>query len=212
MAARVLEKSSESQQNGRIGQRIQSSSSRMQRLVSQVLDMSRLQGGLGLGLQFETLPLAPLIQDLLEETSIAHPGIQIRQEFDDALHAEIDADRMAQVITNLVSNARHHGAQGEPVVIRLRDAGDDIELQVRNVGEAIPEDLAQTLFNPFKRQSLGNERNRSGLGLGLYIAHQIVQGHGGSIVYSFDEPQVVFSVLLPRQQPQNHVPALKVSP
>ena len=197
MAARVLEKGSELQ-SGRIGQRIQSSSSRMQRLVSQVLDMSRLQGGLGLGLQFKPTRLAPLVTDLLEEASIAQPGITFSPHLDPELMAEIDADRMAQVITNLIGNARHHGAPGEPVSVLLQAAGDDgVELQVRNVGTAIPDHLAATLFNPFKRQSLGNERNRSGLGLGLYIAHQIVQGHGGRIDYSFEEPQVVFRVFLP---------------
>ena len=197
MAARVLEKAPE-QQSGRIGQRIQSSSSRMQRLVSQVLDMSRLQGGLGLGLQFQPTLLAPLVADLLEEASMAQPSAVFSQHLDPGLMAEIDADRMAQVITNLIGNARHHGTPGEPVSVLLRASGDDgIELQVRNVGAPIPAPLSASLFNPFKRQSLGNERNRSGLGLGLYIAHQIVQGHGGRIDYSFEEPQVVFRVFLP---------------
>jgi len=204
MAARVLEKTPE-HASGRIGQRIQSSSSRMQRLVSQVLDMSRLQGGLGLGLQFAPTLLAPLVSDLLEESSVANPGIVFKRELNETIQADVDADRMAQVITNLVSNARHHGTPGEPVTVRLRDAGANVQLQVRNFGDAIPPDLAASLFNPFKRQSLGNERNRTGLGLGLYIAHQIVQGHGGRIDYSFEAPQVVFTVLLPRSQPQPSV-------
>ncbi|MCZ2498337.1 GAF domain-containing protein [Xylophilus sp. Kf1] len=200
MAARVLEKGAE-QQSGRIGQRIQSSSSRMQRLVSQVLDMSRLQGGLGLGLQFQPTRLAPLVTDLLEEAMVAQPGMLFSSHLDPELMAEIDADRMAQVITNLIGNARHHGTPGEPVAVLLQASGDHgVELQVRNVGAPIPDHLAATLFNPFKRQSLGNERNRSGLGLGLYIAHQIVQGHGGRIDYSFEEPQVVFRVYLPSRQ------------
>ncbi|WPB56023.1 ATP-binding protein [Xylophilus sp. GOD-11R] len=211
MAARVLEKAPE-QQSGRIGQRIQSSSSRMQRLVSQVLDMSRLQGGLGLGLRFERTPMAALVNDLLDEAAVAHPGINFERDLDETLQAEIDPDRMAQVVTNLVGNARHHGTPGAPVVVRMRAQGDAVELQVRNLGDRIPAEFAGTLFNPFKRQSLGNERNRTGLGLGLYIAHQIVQGHGGSIDYSFDEPQVVFTVRLPLTQAQHRADALKVSP
>jgi chemotaxis family two-component system sensor kinase Cph1 len=200
MAARVLEKAP-LEPSGRIGQRIQSSSNRMQRLVSQVLDMSRLQGGLGLGLQFVKMRLAPLITDLLEEASVAQPGMLFSHHLDPEVSAEIDPDRLSQVVTNLVGNARHHGAPGEPVSVFLRSHGQDgVELQVRNVGSPIPDELAANLFNPFKRQSLGNERNRSGLGLGLYIAHQIVQGHGGRIDYSFEEPQVVFSVILPSRQ------------
>ncbi len=207
MAARVLEKGQDTQ-GGRLGQRIQSSSTRMQRLVSQVLDMSRLQGGLGLGLKFERVALAPLISDLVEEASMADPGTRFEKRLDDGVDAEIDADRMAQVVVNLISNARHHGSAGEAVEVRLAGQGDWVELQVRNAGEPIPGELAATLFNPFKRQSVGNERNRSGLGLGLYIAHEIVTAHGGSIRYSFEEPHVVFSVRFPRSQAHRQAPAV----
>jgi light-regulated signal transduction histidine kinase (bacteriophytochrome) len=203
MAARVLEQS----QNGpgsagnRLGQRIQSSSTRMQRLVSQVLDMTRLQGGLGLGLQFVETDLAPLIHDLLDESSMAHPGTRFEKRIASPLMATVDVDRMAQVVTNLVSNARHHGGVGELIRIDARHEGDGVVLEVRNVGNEIPADLAGLLFNPFKRQSLGNQRNKTGLGLGLYIAHEIVQSHGGTIGYRFDAPHVVFTVRFPARPP-----------
>ncbi|MES2186433.1 MAG: ATP-binding protein [Pseudomonadota bacterium] len=211
MAARVLEKGQDTA-GGRLGQRIQSSSTRMQRLVSQVLDMSRLQGGLGLGLHFERTELAPLVRDLVEEASMADPGTTFEKRLDDGVRADIDADRMAQVVVNLVSNARHHGSAGEPVVVSLASDGDWVDLQVRNWGEPIPEELAGSLFNPFKRQSMGNERNRSGLGLGLYIAHEIVTAHGGSIRYSFEHPHVVFSVRFPSTQQKTAPAGLLDSP
>ncbi len=199
MAARVLERG-EDRQGGRIGQRIQSSSTRMQRLVSQVMDMSRLQGGLGLGLQFAPTDVTHLVRDLLEESSMAHPGTVFSVQIGEGIQAEVDPDRLAQVVSNLIGNARHHGAPGELIVVNLREDADRIELQVRNVGEPIPDDLAASLFNPYKRQSLGNARNRTGLGLGLYIAYEIVGAHGGSIGYSFEAPHVVFTVRLPRRQ------------
>ncbi|KQM68343.1 ATP-binding protein [Xylophilus sp. Leaf220] len=200
MAARVLEKSSGDSQ-GRLGQRIQSSSSRMQRLVSQVLDMSRLQGGLGLGLNIVPTDLVALVNDLLDESLLAHPGSLFKRELPERLIAQVDPDRTAQVVTNLVSNARHHGGAGEPIVVRLSQEGDEVHLAVSNVGSPIPPELETVLFNPFKRQSLGNERNKSGLGLGLYIANEIVTAHRGSIGYSFDKPHVVFTVRLPQQTP-----------
>ncbi len=200
MAARVLEKSNGDNQ-GRLGQRIQSSSSRMQRLVSQVLDMSRLQGGLGLGLNFVPTDLVALVNDLLDESLLAHPGSLFKRELPERLIAHVDPDRTAQVVTNLVSNARHHGGTGEPIVVRLTEADGEVRLAVSNVGSPIPPDLETVLFNPFKRQSLGNERNKSGLGLGLYIANEIVTAHRGSIGYSFDNPHVVFTVRLPQQTP-----------
>jgi len=116
----------------------------------------------------------------------------------------VDVDRMAQVVTNLVSNARHHGGVGELIQIHARREGGDVVLEVRNVGNEIPAELAGLLFNPFKRQSLGNQRNKTGLGLGLYIAHEIVQSHRGTIDYRFDAPHVVFTVRFPAHPPRQN--------
>jgi light-regulated signal transduction histidine kinase (bacteriophytochrome) len=201
MAARVLEKShAPDGSTGRIGQRIQSSSSRMQRLVSQVMDMSRLQSRLGLDLQWSSVDLVLLLNDLMDEARTAHPGMQLVAHLPDSLLAQADPDRIAQVFSNLVSNARHHGDAGHPVEVRLRSADDGLFIEVRNVAPAIAPDIAASLFTPFKASSQGNTRNRSGLGLGLYIAHQIMQGHGGSIGYAHQDPHVVFTVHLPARR------------
>ena len=197
MAARVLEKNHSADGNtGRIGQRIQSSSNRMQRLVSQVMDMSRLQSRLGLNLQQTRVDLVQLLADLVDEARTAHPGTQIESELPERLSTQADPDRIAQVISNLISNARHHGDAGRPVQVRARATAQGPAIEVRNVAPPIAPAVAANLFTPFKPSSAGNARNRSGLGLGLYIAHQIVQGHGGTITYSYDAPQVVFTVQL----------------
>ncbi|GEM_PF-5218135 len=110
----------------------------------------------------------------------------------------MDADRIAQVVVNLISNARHHGLPGHPVRVSataLPDGG--VAIEVRNVAAPIPEAVAKNLFSPFKATSAGNARNRSGMGLGLYIAHEIVKGHGGEIAYAHEDDHVVFSVRLP---------------
>jgi chemotaxis family two-component system sensor kinase Cph1 len=202
MAAMVLEQGEQQQQ---LGRRISASSNRMQRLVSQVLDMSRIQGGIGLGISFKPVDLAWLLADLADEATTAHPSLRIELELPPVLWASADADRMGQVIGNLISNARHHGEPGEPVRLALRSDGARFAIEVRNTGREIDAALAASLFNPFKRSSLNNERNRSGMGLGLYIAHQIVQAHQGSISYRYEAPQVVFTVeapLQPLQPPQ----------
>ncbi|GKS73831.1 GAF domain-containing protein [Acidovorax sp. SUPP950] len=201
MAARVLEQGgTDGGRAGRIGQRIQSSSSRMQRLVSQVMDMSRLQSGLGLDLQRTDVDLVALLNDLIDEARTAHPGTEIVGSIPAALKARVDADRIAQVVVNLIGNARHHGQSGHPIEVHATATDEWHEIAVRNVAAPIPEDIARNLFSPFKASSVGNARNRSGMGLGLYIAHQIVQGHGGSIGYEYRAPHVVFSVRLPVQR------------
>lgn len=202
MAARVLERNNSSDGNtGKLGQRIQSSSSRMQRLVSQVMDMSRLQSRLGLDLQPSTIDLVQLLADLMDEARTAHPGMQLVGFLPDSLRAEADPDRIAQVFANLISNARHHGDAGQPVEVHAHGTPAGPVVQVRNAAPAIAPEVAADLFTPFKSSSVGKARNRSGLGLGLYIAHQIVQGHGGSIAYAHEAPHVVFTVHLPLHPP-----------
>ncbi|MFY3382840.1 ATP-binding protein [Paracidovorax sp. MALMAid1276] len=202
MAARMLEKSAPddgsnaSAQAGRLGQRIQSSSGRMQRLISQVMDMSRLQSRLGLDLALRDVDLVQLLNDLMDEARTAHPHTQLVGVLPAAQAVRADPDRMAQVLTNLISNARHHGETGHPVEIRLHGSAHEVRIEVRNVSAPIAADIADQMFSPFKSTSLGNTRNRSGLGLGLYIASEIVKGHGGTIGYAYDAPHVVFEVRL----------------
>lgn len=180
-----------------LGKRIQSSSNRMQRLIGQVLDMSRIDGGLGLGMQLEPLDLADLTADLVDEMRLAYPTISYEYANPGPTWVRADGGRMAQVLSNLLSNARHHGHVGTPIEVRLLASHGWANLEVANAGDPIPEELAASLFNPFKRSSLHNSRNRTGMGLGLYIVATIVREHEGEIAYRFDEGQVVFGVRLP---------------
>jgi light-regulated signal transduction histidine kinase (bacteriophytochrome) len=184
-----------------MGQRIQTSSTRMQRLVSQVLDISRLQGGMGLGFRFEAVDLRQLVADLVEESRVSHPETTFTQNLPVSLKAEVDADRIAQLMANLLSNARHHGTPGEPILVQLAERDGMVELEVSNHGAEIPADVAASLYSPFKRSSMGNPRNRRGLGLGLYIAREVVIGHGGSLEYTWAEPYVVFTAIFPARRP-----------
>ena len=168
----------------------------MQRLVSQVMDMSRLQNKLGLDVHPEPLDLVPLVADLLDESRTAHPLLAIHFDAPPSLMAFADPDRVAQVIVNLVSNARHHGQVGEAIEVRAFTDEQGPTLQVSNVAPEIPPEVAEALFKPFKPTSLNNPRNRGGMGLGLYIAHQIVMEHGGDLRYHYASPRVVFTLQL----------------
>jgi len=203
MAARLLGKEAEAEgrsvtsTGGRMGQRIQASSTRMARMISQVLDMSRLQTGGGLDIHRTEVDLTGLLDDLLDEMRTAHPGVQLIREAPPRLLAQVDGDRMAQVFSNLISNARQHGAPGESIIVQLSHQAGQATLDVSNVSPPIAPELASQLFNAFKRREQPNARNRNGLGLGLYIAQAVVRAHGGHIGYAHAEPFVVFSVRFP---------------
>ena len=124
-----------------------------------------------------------------EHASEARP-IEVVDELGEPIEA--DADRIAQVLDNLLGNAIRHG-QG-PVTIRLTRDGDAAVLAVHNHGEPIPEALMTTIFDPFRRGA-----RREGVGLGLYIVDQIARAHGGAVtVSSLPTTGTTFSVQLPR--------------
>jgi signal transduction histidine kinase len=109
-----------------------------------------------------------------------------------------DADRLAQLCSNLLSNAIEHGDAVAPVRLRLDGrASDSVELLVSNTGKPIPPEALPELFLAFRRAP-GHGRGRGGVGLGLYIVDQIVRGHGGSMEAQSDETATRFTVRLPR--------------
>lgn len=196
MAGALLERGSSSET---IGRRIQSSSNRMQRLIGHVLDMSRINGGIGLGMNPTLTDLGAVITELVEELRVAHPGATFQLDIPQPVMAVVDADRIVQVLANLLSNARHHGELGQAINVGLYAVDGDAVIQVRNFGTPIEVKVAEKLFDPFKHTSLNNPRNRKGVGLGLYIARQIAHGHGGSLSYEYVEPTIVFTVRVPMQ-------------
>ncbi|WP_313170911.1 ATP-binding protein [Massilia oculi] len=199
MAGMVLERTGGAGSAGQptLGKRIQSSTNRMQRMISQVLDMSRIDRGMGLGVTLEPVDLKALLVDLMDEARLAYPMIPLDLVCDDTATVNADSGRLAQVLSNLLSNARHHGEPGKPVTVCLKARDGEASVAVANAGEPIAPDTVATLFNPFKRASLNNPRNRTGMGLGLYIAQQIVREHHGEIAYRYEDGRVVFTLRLP---------------
>ena len=202
MAGMVLERTDGPGNKGTLGKRIQSSSNRMQRMIGQVLDMSRIDRGLSLGIDLHPVDLAALVEDMVEEARLAYPTIVYDVHTAGPAFVLADAGRLSQVVSNLLSNARHHGEPNQPITIRLAPRDGLAVLEIANAGAPIPEETASALFNPFKRSSLNNPRNRTGMGLGLYIAQQIVREHEGEIDYRHEEGpvmsgRVIFAVRLP---------------
>lgn len=192
LSAAVLETSNDVSS---IGERIRSTTRRMERMIMDVLDLSRLQNGSGLAVRRRTVDIVAIIAGIIEDFRARGAEILFISPPGAAVLA--DGDRIAQLIENLLSNAWHHGELGFPLRLQVAASGRRVSVRVSNRGAPIPEELRPQLFSPFKPASVGNVRNPGGLGLGLYIAREIVRAHGGSLGYEWVAPDVVFTVTLP---------------
>jgi len=146
--------------------------------------------------------LLQIAQWAVEDAGAAHPRARFEINPDGELQGEFDGPRLQQLLTNLANNAAQYGAQGKPIVIDLVGEEQRVLLKVRNQGAVIPKDVLSTLFTSLVQlpEEEGNERPRSSLGLGLFIAKQIAESHGGDIdVVSNEESGTVFTVEVPRQ-------------
>lgn len=183
--------------SGRLTSVIRNSTNRMQRLLRDLQDITRIQNGLGLAIDLEDIDLAALLGQLLDDQRATYPGMAIEAVLPEQLHARVDPMRFLQMSANLLSNARHHGDGLVSVALTAR--GDRAELEIRNPAPPIDAELLEGLFDPFKRRALRNTRNPGSMGLGLYIVDQVARAHGGQIRYEPGEGEVIFVLSLPLQ-------------
>lgn len=148
-------------------------------LVEDMLDLSRIQSG-KLSFKFELTDLSEIVKDVLErmEDQLTAAGCTVIKSIPSDLSANIDRFRIEQVIINLLTNAMKYG-KGSPVSVNLEDKGTELLLSVSDKGMGIAPENQEVIFNRFERAINANEI--SGLGLGLYITRQIVEGHKGRI-------------------------------
>jgi signal transduction histidine kinase len=182
---------------GAMAERMLSSGERMGRMIEDLLDVTRIRHAGGLALQWGPSNLQTLVQRTLDEVQTSFPHRVIETTLQGDLRGVWDAERLCQVVANLVGNAVHHGGPDEPVRVAVDGTlADTVSVTVANGGTIAPE-LIANLFDPFH----GREREpgrHQGLGLGLFIAHQIVRGHGGRIEVFSRNGITRFIVELPR--------------
>jgi signal transduction histidine kinase len=184
------------QRRSRVTQRLMSSAQRMERMISDLLDLTRARLGGSLPLTRRPADLHQLCEEALIEIRAGHPEAVVRLDCTGDLRGEWDTDRLAQVVSNLVGNAIQHGGE-TAVTITARDEGDAVTLAVHNAGAAIPAALLPLVFEPLARGH--EERTPGSIGLGLFIARTIVLAHGGDIeVRSSADAGTTCLVVLPK--------------
>lgn len=195
----MLEMKIEEQSVKPVIRRLHSSARRMTRIVDQLLDVTRATLGAGIQLERRDADLLPLVQSVIEEVKAQKPDAEIKLVQSGGVTGRWDPERLAQVISNLVTNALYYGHQNAPVLVEIARSGDQAVIAVKNAlrDKPVPPEVLAVLFDPHRR---GNEarHNAAGLGLGLYIVQQIVHAHRGVIVAHSDESGTEFRVTLPR--------------
>jgi signal transduction histidine kinase len=182
--------------------RIVSSTSRMNQMVGALLDFTRSRLGGGIPIDPASLNMGKVVHDVVNEIKAAHPDRRIEVDARGSLTGHWDCARISQVLTNLVGNAIEHGSDRTIITIAVQGDEKEVRVSIHNRGAAIPEEQMDGLFNAMKRQGMADKADgpSANLGLGLYIADQIVRAHKGRIeVKSSEEAGTTFTVHLPRR-------------
>jgi two-component system, sensor histidine kinase and response regulator len=196
--ANLLERISKEDVVKQSATRMMSSGRRMSRMIDDMLDLTRSRLGGGIPLRRQETHFGQLVQRVIQEHQVSSPNghFEIHQEGDVSGHW--DADRLAQVTSNLIGNAIEHGENQDPIEVQLSGTrAETVTLTVTNTG-VIPEEVLPHLFDPFRggQRHLGRS---DGLGLGLYIVQQIVLAHGGRVDVETDARRTSFVVEIPRR-------------
>jgi signal transduction histidine kinase len=180
----------------RVVGRLLSSAERMRRMIDQLLDFTRSRHG-GIAIEPKPTDLSQVARRVIDELEMASPDRVLRLKVDGDACGLWDADRLEQVLSNLVGNAIRYSSGDADIQVGIEGGADDVTCRVHNDGVPIAPSLMPVIFDPFRR---GNGGGSGGLGLGLFISREIVQAHGGAIaVASTASDGTTFSVVLPRR-------------
>jgi signal transduction histidine kinase len=186
----------------RVATRIRNSADRMSRLVDDLLDLTRTHLGSGIPIVRAPTDLLEVCQQVVAECEGASPGQTFRFKPSGDLRGDWDSDRLAQVLSNLMGNAVQHGDPNRPVDLTAKGEDTEVVLEVHNEGAPIPPDALATIFEPMVRHPSVESDHSNSLGLGLYIAREVILAHGGELkVSSSARDGTLFVVRLPRHAP-----------
>jgi signal transduction histidine kinase len=182
---------------GAVASRIRSSANRMEKMVSQLLDVARIRSG-GVKLELSRGNYQQLCQRIADELRQAGHANQVQISCSGSADALFDPHRIGQVLSNLLGNALQHGEPNAEVTVRIDGADPAVlTLRIHNRG-AMPASMLEHAFSPFRP---GREaHSQPGLGLGLYIAKYFVDAHGGSIMLTSSQDEgTTFTIRMPRE-------------
>lgn len=178
---------------------------RIKAIIEQVVDFTRAQADGVMPIDRAPGDLAEQVSKVVQETQIRHPVRKIVLDASGDFKGSWDEGRIGQLVSNLLANALLYGAADGPITVRMWTSPADVSISVHNHGQPIPEGERERIFRPLERgwqqRDEGDNRETSGLGLGLYICREIVQSHGGRLELASSEAAgTTFTATLPRHE------------
>jgi len=161
-------------------------SERLLLLINDILDMEKIESG-NMKFNYAVQPLLPLIQQALVINQAYVDQFEIRFELTTELnqvYVNVDADRLIQVLSNLISNAAKFSPAGSCVNLSMAHHANNIRVSVADQGQGIPEEFQHRIFHKFSQADASNTRQKGGTGLGLSISKSIIETMSGGIGFS----------------------------
>ncbi|MBD1875872.1 HAMP domain-containing histidine kinase [Nodosilinea sp. FACHB-131] len=175
------------------------------RLISDLIDFASTGIGSAMPLTRDAVDLEKLCRNVFEGFCLTYPQRTLHFHPAGDLTGNWDAARLRQVVSNLMGNAVQHGSAEGPVELSVASDGSTVVLSVHNEGPPIPPEMLATIFDPLMRHTMPESTARrvpGSIGLGLYIVHEIVVAHGGTVeVASTAQDGTTFTVRLPTVAP-----------
>jgi two-component system OmpR family sensor kinase len=183
---------------------IQRETRRMGLLVGDLLLLARLDQGRPL--ESRPVDLTALAADAVDAAHAMEPNRPLTLESPTAVTVTGDAERLRQVVDNLLANVRAHTPADAGAIVRVRREGESAVLEIEDGGPGLGPEQAAHVFERFYRGDPSRARDHGGAGLGLAIVAAIVQAHGGSVgVQSVPGAGTTFRVTLPDREPTPEV-------
>ncbi len=172
-----------------------SDAQRAGRLVSDMLDLSRIDAGIPLDLH--DVDLAAVVDAEADRAAMLAPQLTVIRTGLTALNLNADATRLAQIMSNLLDNARRYTPAGGAINVDVRSRDGTAEVTVTDTGPGIPDDECDRIFERLVRLDAGRARDHGGAGLGLAIARALARAHGGELACLPREGGAQFRLSLP---------------
>lgn len=192
-------------------------SERLIHLINDILDIEKISAG-KMQFDFTVVDIIPVIQQAVESNKGYGDQLDVQFVLQECSVSEalvrIDEKRIAQVMSNLLSNAAKYSPAHDPVTVDIDVGAESVRISVHDNGEGIPDEFKARIFSKFAQADSSDTRQKDGTGLGLNITKAIVEKHSGSIDFvseKGDGTTFYFDLPLWRDEPEAAVPVVEIS-